>query len=220
MHYKNLSETRGVLAALRSVVPTRDVTYPEAMRVAELQANRLLAIFDITDGAVPSEIVSELPRVRVVRDDLPVSGTSHWSGTHWSGTHWIITLNQRDNWRRQRFTLMHEFKHIIDHGRAHLLYTGDNRHTPAEQAELIADYFAGCVLMPKRLLKAAWGHGIQRSAELARTFSVSAMAVEVRLSQTGLNVVRDRCFPPLVGRFARGRRPLYQRQLATQGLCS
>lgn len=215
MYHINNHETRSVLASLRSLVPTRPVEFEEAKRIAELQANRFLALFDVTHGAVPSEIVSELPRVRVVRDDLPVSGTSHWNGTHW-----IITLNQRDDWRRQRFTLMHEFKHIIDHGRAHLLYTGDNRHTPAEQAELIADYFAGCVLMPKRLLKAAWGNGIQRSVQLGRQFKVSARAAEVRLSQTGLNVVRDRCVEPLVGRFARGRRPLYHRQLATQGMCS
>lgn len=92
---------------------------------------------------------------------------------------------------------MHEFKHIIDHGRAAWLYTGDRKHTATEQAELVADYFAGCVLLPKRLLKRAWGDGFQRPSVLARHFRVSVAAVEVRLAQTGLRVARDRCARPV-----------------------
>lgn len=141
---------------------------------------------------MPSEIDSELPRVRVVRDELTVSGTSHWNGTHW-----IITLNSSEPRTRQRFTLMHEFKHIVDHGHAALLYAGNRRHTSSEQAELVADYFAGCLLMPRRLLKRAWCDGKQRPNELARHFAVSPRAVEVRLAQTGLSVERDRCARPI-----------------------
>ena len=215
MHHINPNETRSVLAALRSVVPTREVSFTEAKRVAELQANRLLARFDITNGPVPSEIVTELRRVHVIYETLPVSGTSHWSGTHW-----IITLNKREAWVRQRFTLMHEFKHIIDHGHADRLYTGSRRHTANEQAELVADYFAACVLMPKRALKAAWVQGIQTPLKLGREFQVSTMAAEVRLSQTGLNVDCDPIPQPPLGRIARGRQPMYQRQLAPQGASS
>ena len=93
---------------------------------------------------------------------------------------------------RQRFTLLHEFKHIIDHGRTTVLYSGDGERTPAEQAEAAADYFAGCVLVPKRDLKSVWGRGTQRIEALADYFGVSAQAVSVRLAQTKLNVDRDR----------------------------
>ena len=212
MHHNNLIETRGVLATLRSVVPAREVTFAEAKRIAELQANRLLALFDITDGAVPSEIVSELSRVRIVYADLPVSGISHWSGTHW-----IITLNKGEFVGRQRFTLMHEFKHVIDHGRTHQLYTGDFRRTGGQQAELAADYFAACVLMPKRFLKAAWSYGIQSPLALASKFEVSPLAITVRLAQTGLSAVCDPDLPATVGRHLNRGRPLYQRQPAAQG---
>lgn len=214
MYQPSNHETRSVLATLRSLIPQRACDdFDEAKKIAELQANRLLALFDITSGAVPSDIVRGLPRIRVTYEDLPVSGTSHWSGTHW-----IITLNKREAPVRQRFTLMHEFKHIIDHGRAQLLYVSNSRYTASEQAERAADHFAGCLLMPKRLLKSAWVGGLQTSSELARHFSVSTFAVEVRLSQTRLNADRDVIFKPLAGRLARGRKPLYQRQLATQGL--
>lgn len=188
----NTTETRGVLASLRAVTPRRQATFAEALRVAELQAHRLLDLWQITQAAVPSEIVSELPRVRIVRGELPVSGTSHWNGTHW-----IITLNSREPWTRQRFTLMHEFKHVIDHGHTALLYTGDRRHAPGEQAELVADYFAGCVLVPRRLLKRAWCDGLQRPSALARHFAVSSRAVDVRLAQTGISAERDRCARPI-----------------------
>ncbi len=136
--------------------------------------------------------VSELPRVQVIYAALPVSGSSHWNGSHW-----VISLNNLEPWTRRRFTLMHEFKHIVDHGQSERLYRGDRRHTPSEQAELAADYFAGCVLLPKRLLKRAWGDGLQRSSALARHFRVSPQAVEVRLNQTGLRLARDRCARPV-----------------------
>lgn len=214
MYQPKNRETRSVLASLRSLIPERITDFEEAKKIAELQANRLHGLFDLPGGAVPSEVVRGLPRIRVVYEDMPVSGTSHWSGTHW-----IITLNKREAPVRQRFTLMHEFKHIIDHGRAHLLYVTNSRYTAAEQAERAADHFAGAVLMPKRLLKNAWTNGLQTSSALARYFDVSIQAIEVRLSQTRLNVDRDASFTLSAGRFARGRQPLYHRQLATQGVC-
>ncbi len=211
-----IRRTPSVLGSLRSLIPERAAEFEEARKIAEVQANRLLGLFNVTSGPVPSDLVRSMPRIRVVYDDMPVSGTSHWSGTHW-----IITLNKNEPPVRQRFTLMHEFKHIIDHGRAHLLYISNSRYTAVEQAERAADYFAGCVLVPKRLLKAAWSRGLQTSSELARYFDVSISAVEVRLEQTRISIDHDIYLKPLISRITRGcRRPLYERQLPTQGLCS
>jgi Zn-dependent peptidase ImmA (M78 family) len=52
------------------------------------------------------------------------------------------------------------------------LYAGSRSHSAARQAEQAADYFAGCVLMPRRSLKAAWGRGIQTPAALGNLFDV------------------------------------------------
>ena len=84
---------------------------------------------------------------------------------------------------------MHEFKHIIDHGRPPLLgqtrrtWGIHNRQDPAEQ---VADFFAGCLLVPKTLLKAAWMSGNRQPTSLARHFDVSVSAMLVRLHQVGL----------------------------------
>lgn len=178
------------LARLRSVTPTRDdITFDEALRVAELQATKLVDLLLSDDGFKESDIAS-LPRIRVVYEPLAVSGMSHWSGREW-----VITLNSEDSWARQRFTLLHEFKHIVDHGSTKRLYSGSGRATAAEQAERAADYFAGCALIPKRQLKAAWGQGIQRTKDLAEHFGASEYAVRVRLDQTKLNASAD-ALPP------------------------
>jgi predicted transcriptional regulator len=199
-------EGRSVLALLRSVVPDRNLQFAEALRVAELQANRLLESANVDGWPVPTEVVSELPRLRIEQRDLPTSGLSFWDGQAW-----VIYLDSGEAPTRQRFTLLHEFKHIVDHGRAGQLYAGNHRHTPDEQAEHAADYFAGCVLMPKRLLKRAWGNGHQRPAVLASLFDVSPRAVEVRLAQLGLTEPKRRCAPIAGVRYLPGRAVYFRR---------
>jgi hypothetical protein len=88
----NAAADRSVLAMLRALVPQRPLTPSEALRIAELQANHLLRHFKVVTNAVPEEIVSELPRIRVVREDgLPVSGA-----TYWNGRFWIIAINKSE----------------------------------------------------------------------------------------------------------------------------
>lgn len=188
------TEDMSVLRALRSLTPHRVTSFAESLRVAEIQASRFLRQLEITEYPVPSEAVAGLPRIRVQYiDQLPSSGLSFWNGQEW-----VIQIRQDQPLVRKRFTLFHEYKHIIDHPVRQQLYTGDDRNSARIQAELAADYFAGCVLIPRPALKAAWGQGIQTSDELARTFAVSRPAIEVRLSQTGLRR-QDRCATPSRG---------------------
>jgi Zn-dependent peptidase ImmA (M78 family) len=169
--------------------PERSLRFSEALRVAELQAGRLLDLTGIEQAPVPNEVVSELPRIRIESGELPTSGMSYWDGQDW-----LICLNRREPITRQRFTLIHEFKHIIDHNSAARLYTG-GRQSSERQAEIAADYFAGCVLMPRTLLKRAWASGVQSPAAVARFFEVSERAAEVRLVQVGLLDSRQRHAP-------------------------
>jgi len=190
---------QSVLAMLRTLVPKRPVTPGEARNVAELQANRLLRHFQIETAMVPEEIVSELPRIRVIREDgLPVSGAAHWNGRHW-----IITVNADEPLFRQRFSLMHEFKHVIDHTTRQFLYRDRPFQTADEQAERVADYFAACLLMPKMMVKRLWYQGNQNIVRLAEMLFVSPRALRFRLDQLGLTEPARRCHWPPV----RNRRP-------------
>jgi len=178
-----------VLALMRALVPSRPLTPNEALRIAELQANHLLHHFEIETNAVPEEIVSELPRIRVVRENgLPVSGAAHWNGRYW-----IITLNADEPTFRQRFSLMHEFKHVLDHTTRDFLYHDRAFQTAEQQAERVADYFAACVLMPKRVVKRLWCQGNQNLVELAEMLFVSTRALRFRLDQLGLIEPAARC---------------------------
>jgi hypothetical protein len=187
--------TRSVLASLRSLVPQREsITFDEALRIAELQATTLIRLLAAYDG-IREDHLTGLPRIRVAYESLAVSGTSHWNGREW-----IIVIARGDSLARQRFTMLHELKHVIDHGQTTRLYRGDRRRAASQQAELVADYFAGCALVPKRLLKAAWGNRIQRIYDLAEHFGVSEHAIRVRLAQTGLDTAIDRVPAPRCAR--------------------
>lgn len=182
---------QSILKRLRGLTPTRACTFDEALGLAERQASRLNYILSgqrlsFQFGGITEQHIAELPRIHVVYEQLPVSGMSHWNGREW-----IICISRDDTTARQRFTLLHEFKHIIDHGHTEHLYTGDKRTTPHEQAERAADFFAGCALVPRTALKHAWGNGLQRTDALADHFGVSEPAIHVRLDQTGLSRASD-----------------------------
>jgi Zn-dependent peptidase ImmA (M78 family) len=183
---------RSVLAKLRALVPQRALTAGEALRIAELQTHHLLREFRIDSEAVPEEIVSELPRIRVVREDgLPVSGAAHWNGHYW-----LITVNADEPIYRQRFSVMHEFKHIVDHTTKEFLYHDRPHQTAEEQAERVSDYFAACVLMPKVAVTRRWCGGQQNIGALANSLRVSGAALRYRLDQLGLTEPeRRRCYP-------------------------
>lgn len=200
-----------VLATLRHLIPDRSLQLYEALRIAELQANRLLELTGNRDQPAGAELVTRLPRIRVEYRRLPTSGLSYWNGQHW-----VIGINRSEPETRQRFTLLHEFKHIIDHGRTEQLYRNN-----ARLAEQAADYFAGCALMPKRLVKRAWGNGIQNPEDLAQTFDVSEPAIRIRLAHLRLTEPQRRytsptgsrsMFPPRGSYFRQLSRAIYERQ--------
>jgi len=170
------AQERSVFAVLRGLVPRRLLTGQEAELVAELQANRLLELAGLPQAPIPNELITELPRVSVRLDpDLPVSGSAQWINGRW-----LLSINSAEPWRRQRFSLAHELKHVLDHPLVDVIYAGP------EAAEQMADQFAGCLLMPRRILKRAWGQGTQSLSDLADLFGVSERAVAVRLEHLGL----------------------------------
>jgi Zn-dependent peptidase ImmA (M78 family) len=192
MHQKDKSTDNdpaagSVLGRLRRLVPPRPTSFGEALRIAELQASYLVELTGDDPAGLEAQIAGQ-PRIRIDYRPMPTSGLSYWEGELW-----LICLNSSEPETRQRFTLLHEYKHILDHGRTNWLFTGSPTASPEAQAEQAADYFAGCALVPKRLLKRAWGDGIQRPRDLAELFDVSQRAIEVRLAQVGLVEQADRC---------------------------
>lgn len=188
-------DPRTILQTLRALVPARPLEHHEARSVAERQATLLLAILDQRDTPVDVGLIAELPRieVRVVpnRDIAGLSGMSQWLNKE---SRWLIAVNRDDSQTRRRFTLGHEFKHILDNPFINVLYpkSEDGKQSAEERAERVCDYFSACVLMPRAWVKRAWARGNQKTEALATLFKVSPAAMDRRLQDLGLIESRQR----------------------------
>lgn len=172
----------GVIRELRDLVPIRHLNLAESLRVAELQAAKLLSLAGVEDGPVPESIITEVPKVQVERVyPLGASGFSQWAKGRW-----LIALNDGEPPTRQRFSLAHEFKHVLDHPFITLLYPAEWGLSADDRAEQVCDHFAACLLMPRAWVKRAWGNGVQEPARLAAQFDVSQEAMNRRLRSIGL----------------------------------
>lgn len=179
-----------MIAGLRAVCPHRPLNMGESIRVAELQAARLLLSSEVTKPPVGDAVIADLPRIEVSRiGRIPVSGSVHWSKGRW-----VIALNRGEAYVRQRFSLAHEFKHVLDAPFGTTLYPAWRGLSSENRAEQAADHFAACVLMPKAWVKRAYyDDGITDLGRLAYRFNVSQAAMRVRLGSLGIVNSRSRC---------------------------
>lgn len=189
----NINTGSSVLRQLRSLIPGQPATTRERLLIAEAQAALLRACLNVGAGRFPTERLASLPRLAIEQRELPTSGVAYWNGKRW-----IIAVNKLEPMVRQRFSMIHELKHLIDHGSVASLYGADTE-TQRARAEDCADYFAGCVLMPRNQLLRRWAAGADVAA-LAAHFDVSERAIEVRLAQLGIGQNRERCARPTVSR--------------------
>lgn len=184
----NALDHTGALRRLRKLVPHRPLSIDEALHIAELQASHLLMMHHVDAPPISEEVVLSLPKIRLEHVTSPISGACYWDGTEW-----VIEVNQQQRFTRQRFVTAHEFKHIIDHGYTDYLYPPITCDHQLDHAEYVADYFAGCLLVPRVLLKRAYMQGLQSVHDLADLFQVSERSITIRLNQIGILDPTPRC---------------------------
>jgi hypothetical protein len=167
-----------VISRLRALQPNRRLTWSEAHSMAERQATLLLELLHVTEPPVPQFVISSLPGILVDRrTDWPISGTAVRSRSHWR-----IVLKADEPRQRQRFSLAHEFKHVLDDPVAAQAYAGRR----PERVERLCNYFAACLLMPRAWIKHDFCGGLQNIHDLARRYYVSEEAMSTRLAELGL----------------------------------
>jgi hypothetical protein len=185
---------RDIVAQLRQVSPLRPLTMGDAYTVAERQAIKALQLAGITSPHVSLDWILDLPRTEVqVEPRHNMHGLS--GSTSFSHGRYLIIINKNDAHARRRFTLAHEWKHLLDYTATGVLYRhlgrGDDR-ARERQIERIADHFAACLLMPRTWVKNAWFNGVQDISALAGLFMVSEDAMWIRLNYLGLLDTDDR----------------------------
>lgn len=180
---------------LRDLVPLRPLSMAESLRIAELQAMRLLELAGVEKPPVPETIITRLPRIQVER--LPLDHAT--SGiTEWSHGRWLILINAGQVHGRQRYSIGHEFKHVLDGPLVRILYPGVVPPEHNDQWEYVCDFFSACLLMPRSWVKRYFcDEGIQSVRALAARFDVSQQAMAYRLTQLAL-------VEPTTGRHGRG----------------
>lgn len=172
------------IIVLRSLLPGRAMSWSEAHSVAERQATTLLRLFHVDEPPVPQFVISSLPGIVVDRrHGWPTSGMSVQTGRHWR-----IVLRADESRQRQRFSLAHEFKHVLDDPLIDRLYTHLSPTGQKERTERLCNYFAACLLMPRAWVKRDWCEGLQRTRELAWRYYVSHEAMNTRLCELGLTI--------------------------------
>jgi len=185
----------GSIARLRALVPRRPLGIREAESVAERQATRLRGELGVLGPAITEDDLASLAWLTIIRrDGFPTSGMA--TKTEFG---WIIVLRSDEAIVRQRFSLAHEIKHVLDDGLIDVaggLYPATRGYSTDERTERVCDRFAGALLMPKVLLRADWADGLQDLAKLAQRYHVSRAAMTVRLSHLGLIEATPRCLPP------------------------
>jgi hypothetical protein len=184
-----LQPSTDTLSILRALTPRRGLSPAEATQITERQASKLLRLAGVTAPPLSMDVIAELPDVEITNShDWPTSGMSRQV----SGI-WQVIVRGRDYKVRRRFTIAHEFKHILDDPFIEWLYPSVGRKQPEDRAESNCDYFAACLLMPRIWIKRDFANGIQDVAQLARRYHVSRAAMEYRLNQLGLVEPRPRC---------------------------
>ena len=176
-----------ILSELRRLSVNRPMTLTEARVVAERQARRLRQRLDVDDEyTFPATTIGELPNIDVLLEHDETFNESGITGWNPKRRSWQILINNEHHVHRQRFTLLHEYKHIVDYPIYKYAYPDVGAIASRERQEAICDYFAACVLMPKLLVRRAWTEHRQDPRGLARLFGVSPAAMRYRLHDLGL----------------------------------
>jgi hypothetical protein len=171
------------ITVLRDLVPLRSLSLVEALAVAERQAAAFHKLLALNAPPFPDSAIAELPRITVERvRPLPLAAASQALPGRWA-----ILINAADAPTRQRFSLAHEFKHVLDDPFIQIpLYPAIGGMTMTQRAEQVCNFFAGCLLIPRAWLRRVWAMGLQDVRMLAAVFEVSVTAMKVRLEQVGL----------------------------------
>ena len=179
-----------IIRGLRSLTPARPLNVTDARQIAELQANHLRRRTGDHSPHFDTDAIERLPKIKVIRSANPKDFGSKHSGFtqyRYDTKAWRIKIRSDEALVRQRFTLCHEFKHVLDIPLRHFACAGiAHRIDSKRQVEAICNHFAATLLMPKAWVGRLWGEGTQDLQALAYTFDVSRMAMRIRLTSLGL----------------------------------
>jgi len=146
--------------------------------LVEKLAHKYLEMGDASSPPVPDKLVTLCARGQPLEvRELPLK---LYQGAIWQlNGKWIIYLDADSTFGRKRFTLFHEAFHIIAHDKAVPVFRTRGCEKGAFN-ELLAEYFAGCILMPAAWMREWWAE-VRDVDRMAEIFDVPKTAMWLRL---------------------------------------
>ncbi len=217
--------SKSIIRDLRSIRPMRPYADKnEAFAVAEEQASELLKFFAITEPEVDVSLITQLPRIEV-EVDADLSDCGLYGMTTWEHGRWLVRISKGATVATRRFTLAHEFKHILDDPTLANAYRnlGIDEYDREAIIEEVCEYFADSFLMPRLMVARAVRADVRNVARLAALFGVLQSDMKRRLLDLGLKIEMPEGEDPIRSYFrtasvrARSRRP---RPLPNKGIAA
>ena len=152
-------------------------------QLVELVAQKYLRMAKVGCPPVPTVLIGLIdPRGTTEIHELPLKAY-HGAIWHPKGG-WIIQVRADDVSATKRFTVFHEAFHILAHCRTTPVFRKRGA-TQGSFNELLADYFAICILMPRQWVREKWAE-VQHLDRMVKIFDVPRPAMYVRLRQLDL----------------------------------
>lgn len=106
---------------------------------------------------------------------------------------WIIRVNKNHNYKRQRFTILHELGHYMLHRNKLQSFTDEVffRKENKNDNEYKANEFASKLLMPEDRVRKAIAEGVRNLGVLAERFEVSSPAMKLRVQELGYKLKQN-----------------------------
>lgn len=178
----NIDASR-ILWEVRQLVPNRSLRPAEDLKVAELQATRLLELLGIARPPVSLADITIGLDIRVTID--PATSVLVPAEPEWDAAGWHITVAGMNS-RHMRAVVAHQLKHILDDQYGSQLYLPTRLLTTADRRDRAAAYFAGCLLMPRAWVEKSWQDASHMVGAIAKRFDAPEAMVRSRLMALGM----------------------------------
>lgn len=152
-------------------------------QLVERLADKYIEKSHIDRPPVPNKIIDVLDIDRPV-EIRPVSLKAYQGAVWYTDDTWVIQLNEKQPIESKRITLFHEIFHVI----AHIKSTPIFKRRGTQEGffnEFLADYFAGCILIPQKLVVEKWAE-VKELKRMAEIFQVTQLTMWFRLKTMGL----------------------------------
>lgn len=158
-------------------------------QLVEKLAKEYLAKAEVHCPPVPTELIhladEQHPiEVRLLSLKIYHGATWYLKGRCQKGR-WVIQLNRSAPPARRRLSLFHEAFHIVAHCRATTPLFRKRGHEGGSFNELLADYFAGSILMPREWVRERWAE-VEDLDSMAKIFDVTKPLMWIRLKEMDL----------------------------------